>query len=661
MVWVPVVLQEHVPAAPPRWCSRQGFSTKVVDSSYQPVKEASLRRGLGGSEAGLSLTLQICRLMRYCKKCKVEFDGSACPAKHPKFMYSASAKAPEPEPEPEPASYRQPTAVAAAPPAREPNAPSEDLLKAFVKPLKAAMAADKLVKRGDSDQIPAAVSSYEKALNLMVAITTSDDYDRKDREKIEQKVAVVRKRLAKLVPGLPSAPFAVDTGTTLGESTAFSVAAPTPAPLIEPPPEPATTPESSPAPAPVQPPPSPLAPPVPAPDPAHPEWTADDSLLRQHQHLGDETQTVRVLRERLAVAEHEAEKAQMQLAGAAQNASLAEQEARIQLAATRAEASEARQKAIAAEEKLRAELLVQRQRAEKAEDTIEEMRAGIALPEMAQHAIEETSRQAQEQLHAAEDVAREQGRRRATEVTNLAAAVSDFAKLAEDAEARAQQAEKRMAAAVNRAEESISKQLESREAMESKYDTAQQENRNLRGLLNALRETVVQEQAAARVAESTAAAATAEMASEKQAWVSREAQWRTDLNKMDAARRAAESTVKVLSSTRMMMPGQINWPQRIIDAVVEKEQRIVELEMQLDEAWGTIQDMVARSDRVTNTVDEEVTSVSAARSSETDTDHAAQVQLRTLASALRRMQRELGQERAAREKAEADLRNSPTP
>ena len=106
-------------------------------------------------------------------------------------------------------------------------------------------------------------------------------------------------------------------------------------------------------------------------------------------------------------------------------------------------------------------------------------------------------------------MAREQGRRRATEVTNLAAAVSDFAKVAEDAEARAQQAEKRMAAAVNRAEESISKQLESREAMESKYDTAQQENRNLRGLLNALRETVVQEQTAARVAESAAAAATA--------------------------------------------------------------------------------------------------------------------------------------------------------
>ena len=110
------------------------------------------------------------------------------------------------------------------------------------------------------------------------------------------------------------------------------------------------------------------------------------------------------------------------------------------------------------------------------------------------------------------------------------------------------------------------------------------------------------------------------------------------------------------------MPGQINWPQRIMDAVAEKEQRIVELEMQLDEAWGTIQDMVGRDRAVSDAVGDDTTALSAAasagRSGETEADQAAQVQLRTLATALRRMQRELGQERAAREKAEADLRNA---
>jgi hypothetical protein len=572
-------------------------------------------------------------------------------------MYSALSATPEPEPELEP------------PPRDRPSAPSGNPLKGLVEPLRAAMAADKLVKGGDLDQTSVAVSSYEKALGLMVEVATSDAYDPKVKAKIEQKAAVVRKRLAELAPATSPEPVAVgqpdDPTEPLPETAAAPVAVQTPAPMVEPATEPTTAPEvplMRSARASAQPPVVALAPPMKTASPALASATAGDTSSGQQQHPGDETQAVHVLRERLAVAEHDAQTARIQLSGAAQTASLAEQEARIQLAAARAEASEARQRAVGTEEKLRAELVLQRQRAEKAESTVEEMRAGVSLPEMAQRAIAETSRQAQEQLHAAEDVAREQGRKRATEVTNLAAAVAEFAQVAEDAEARAEAAEQRMAAAVGRAEETISEQLESRQALEAKCDAVQQENKNLRGLLNALRSTVVQEQTAARVAESAAAAATAEAASEKQASMSREAQWRTELAKIDAARRAAESTVKVLSSTRMMMPGQINWPQRIMDAVAEKEQRIVELEMQLDEAWGTIQDMVGRDRVVSDAVGDDTTALSAAasagRSGETEADQAAQVQLRTLATALRRMQRELGQERAAREKAEADLRNA---
>lgn len=579
----------------------------------------------------------------YCKKCKLEFDGSACPAGHPRFMYSAS--------EPSQATVPMPPTQPAV------RAPSEDPLKGLIKPLKTAMAADKLVKRGDLDQMSAAVSSYEHALSLMLAVTTSDAYDPKVKEKIEQKAAVVRKRLAELTPAPSPQPVAVGTASA-PQTTVAPVAIQTPAPVVEPAAETAFAPGSPLAAtqaAATQPQLVALVPPVVS---AHAIAKADDASSRQRQQPDDDNQVVRVLRERLAVAEHETEKARLQLAGATQNASLAEQETRIQLAAARAEASEARQRAGAVEEKLRAELVVQRQRAEKAESAIEEMRAGVSLPMMAQRAIEETSRQAQEQLHAAEDVAREQGLKRATEVTNLAAAVADFAKVAEEAEARAQTAEKRMAAAVDRAEETIALHLESRQALETKCEAAQQENKNLRGLLNALRGTVVQEQTAARVAESAAAAATAETTAEKQAWISREAQWRVELTKTDAARRAAESAVKVMSSTRMMMPGQINWPQRIIDAVVEKEQRIVELEMQLDEAWGTIQDMVGTSAGPSDAVDNGTTPTETlGGSGEAEAGQATQVQLRTLASALRRMQRELGQERAAREKAEGDLRN----
>ncbi len=571
---------------------------------------------------------------------------------------SASKPEPEPEREPEPASDR-------------PSAPSGNPLKGLVEPLRAATAADKLVKGGDLGQTSAAVSSYQKALSLMVEVTSSDAYDPKVREKIEKKAAVVRKRLAELTPaashepvavGQPDAPPVPDPQTT-----AAPVAIQTPAPVVEPAPEPVTAAEAplafeASARASEQPSPVTLAPPVKTAAPAPARAPADDTSSSQQQHLGDEKQVVHVLRERLAVAEHDAQTARMQLSGVAQTASLAEQEARIQLAAARVEASEARQQAAAAEEKLRAELVLQRQRAEKAESIVEEIRAGVSLPKMAQRAIAETSRQAQEQLRMVEDVAREQGLKRATEVTNLAAAVAEFAQVAEDAEARAEAAEQRMAAAVDRAEETISQHLESRQALEAKCDAAQQENKNLRGLLNALRGTVVQEQTAARVAESATAAATAEAASEKQALISRDAQWRTELAKIDAARRSAESTVRVMSSTRMMMPGQINWPQRIMDAVAEKEQRIVELEMQLDEAWGTIQDMVGRDQVASSAVGDETTRVSAAlspgRTGETEADQAAQVQLRTLATALRRMQRELGQERAAREKAEAELRKS---
>ena len=83
--------------------------------------------------------------------------------------------------------------------------------------------------------------------------------------------------------------------------------------------------------------------------------------------------------------------------------------------------------------------------------------------------------------------------------------------------------------------------------------------------------------------------------------------------------------------------------------------------MQLDEAWGTIQDMVGRDKVASDAAGDETTplpaAVSASKTRETEGEQAAQVQLRTLATALRRMQRELGQERAAREKAEADLRN----
>eukprot|EP01043_Picozoa_sp_COSAG02_P019224 COSAG02_NODE_919_length_15936_cov_5.055314_14_plen_661_part_00 len=603
--------------------------------------------------------------MMWCKKCKAEFGGSACPAQHPRFMYSAlrsSQPEPEPEREPEPASDR-------------PSAPSGNPLKGLVEPLRTATAADKLVKGGDLGQTSAAVSSYQKALRLMVEVTSSDAYDPKVREKIEKKAAVVRKRLAELTPAASPGPVAVEQldapPIPRPQTTAAPVAIQTLSPVVESVPEPVTAPKAplafeASARASAQPLPVTLAPLVKTAAPAPAHATADEtssSQQQQQQHPGDENnQVVHVLRERLAVAEHDAQTARMQLSGVAQTASLAEQEARIQLAAARAEASETRQQAAAAAEKLRADLVLQRQRAEKAESTVEEIRAGVSLPKMAQRAIAETSRQAQERLRTVEDVAREQGVKRATEVTNLAAAVAEFAQVAEDAEARAKAAEQRMSAAVDRAEETISQQLESRQALEAKCDAAQQENKNLRGLLNALRGTVVQEQTAARVAESAAAAATAEAASEKQASISRDAQWRTELAKIDAARRAAESTVKVMSSTRMMMPGQINWPQRIMDAVAEKEQRIVELEMQLDEAWGTIQDMVGRDKVASDAVGDETARVFAALSSgktgETEADQAAQVQLRTLATALRRMQRELGQERAAREKAEAELRKS---
>ena len=642
--------------------------------------------------------------MKYCKKCKVDFSGTACPAQHPRFMYTSTTTSAQPQPEQaaaaaaaEPAPAAAAVAVAAAPPPPKATAAgSKDPLKGLVKPLKAAMAADKLVKRGDLEQVSTAVSSYQVALTLMEEVTASEDrYNAKVREKIEQKALVVRKRLAELAPGSLPVAAAIPSPAPAPLSTPAPPAPePEPALVLAPPP-----PEAS-APAPTPP---PALPPVPAPPlsmattttttttttpappvqmPASVPAPANAAALpRQSRASGGDDQAARVLRERLAVAEHDAEKARMQVAGAVQTASLAEKEFRIQLAADRAEASENRQKASAVEEKLRAELAAQRQRTEQVESAIKEMRAGVSLPEMAQQAIEEAARQAQEQLHAAEDLSREQGRKRATEVTNLAAAVADFAKVAEEAEVRAQTAESRAAAAVERAEEMISQQLESHEALEVKCDAALQENKNLRGLLHALRETVVQEQTTARVAQTTAAAAAAETEAGKQAWVSREAQWRAELAKMDAARRAAESTVATLSSTRMMMPGQINWPQRIFDAVTEKEQRIVELEMQLDEAWGTIQDLQDMQQQqpqpqqhLTSTSSAAAKSVNGSGAAvvregglgETGSgnetilqpaleEQAAQAQLRTLAGALRRMQRELGQERAAREQAEAEI------
>ena len=584
-------------------------------------------------------------MSKYCKKCKVAFSGASCPAGHPKFMYSSrepGAAAPAPEPEPEPETEPEQSPASLSPPASA--APVGDPLKGLVGPLKAAAAADKLVKRGDLDQVMTAVGMYQEALGCMEQVIASEArYNAKVRDKIAQKATVVRKRLAELAPA--AAPPVVQEA----EPPVRSVPPPadTPPAVLPPAPAPAPAPILLPVPAPLAPAPALVA--SARPEPVRP---AGDMA----RVLSEDT---RALRERLAIAEHDAEKARLELRGAGMTASLAEQEVRIQLTAARAEADENLQKTSAAEAGLKAELDEQKQRAERAESTIREMRAGVSLPVMAQQAIEDVQIQTQEQLHAAEDVSREQGRKRATELTELAATVADMAKVAGDAEARAEEAERWASAAVQRAEEMIDRDLEERDALEHKCEAAQQESKNLRGLLHALRSTVVQEQTRARVAESAAATAAGDRETSQQALTAREAQWRAELGKIDAARRAAESTVVTLSSTRMMMPGQINWPQQIFDAVSSKEERIVELEMQMQEMCQTSTSFARPAgDGVSaKSGPEEAVAVAAGDPAPAAQEESqeTQEQLRTLAKALRKMQRDLGQERAAREQADAEL------
>ena len=351
----------------------------------------------------------------------------------------------------------------------------------------------------------------------------------------------------------------------------------------------------------------------------------------------------------------------------------------LELANLQAALSAAQQEA----QELRAGVEQQRRRAEHAEAAVKEMRAGISLPVAAKRAVQDALRtrclagcpaagppaplasaagacselianaalpagETQVQLSAAEEVSREQGRKRAAEVTELATTVRDMAQVVANAEAHAQAAESRAAAAVERAEATITAHLDEREQLERECAAAQEDVSNLRALLGALRESARQEQSKATKAESDARRAVAEMETTKQTWAAREEDWRKELLKMDTSRRAAESAVSALASTRMMMPGQINWPQKIFDAVAEKEERIVELEHQLEEAWATVQSL---SDDAADRpipilgLDDGPQETSAKEQEQAE-------QLRTLAKALRGMQRELGQERAARAQAE---------
>ena len=348
----------------------------------------------------------------------------------------------------------------------------------------------------------------------------------------------------------------------------------------------------------------------------------------------------------------------------------------LELANLQAALSAAQQEA----QELRAGVEQQRRRAEHAEAAVKEMRAGISLPVAAKRAVQDALRtrclagcpaagppaplasaagagselsanaalpagETQVQLSAAEEVSREQGRKRAAEVTELATTVRDMAQVVANAEAHAQAAESRAAAAVERAEATITAHLDEREQLERECAAAQEDVSNLRALLGALRESARQEQSKATKAESDARRAVAEMETTKQTWAAREEEWRKELLKMDTSRRAAESAVSALASTRMMMPGQINWPQKIFDAVAEKEERIVELEHQLEEAWATVQSL---SD---DAADRPIPIVGL-DDGQTSKEQEQAEQLQTLAKALRGMQRELGQERAARAQAE---------